>query len=219
MRQPLQSLPVKLTFCVLCITAIIPVRAKAEVDPLAASLILGGLVAADDSIDQWVREHNGSGGGVAQVISDLGSPPVLYVATWYAEHNAGSKESKEYYHLARKALGSTTVATTALKYATGRSRPDQEDNGDDSHFGPSLSYDSFPSAHSASAFALAEVMSAKEPTKKTLYYGAATAVSLSRIYIEKHHASDVFAGAVIGHYIARYTLKHKHGPFEWSINF
>jgi len=219
----MKKLVVLLSMTPLCLISVLllPGAARSdEVDPLAAALVLGGLVAVDDDINEWVRNNNNSNtvDNIAEAINFVGSPVGLYLGTWYAEHNAGSKEAREYYRLGRKALESTGVAVIGLKYATGRSRPSDEKNGDD-HFGPSLDYDSFPSGHSASAFALAKVMSEKEPDNKKLYYGAATLVGLSRIYQEKHHTSDVFAGALLGHYVARYTLKHKRGPLELRVHF
>jgi membrane-associated phospholipid phosphatase len=59
---------------------------------------------------------------------------------------------------------------------------------------------SFPSGHSASAFALAAVLSfsAKNKNYSLLFLTAAILVGYSRIYLAQHFMDDVLAGAVIG---------------------
>jgi undecaprenyl-diphosphatase len=61
-----------------------------------------------------------------------------------------------------------------------------------------LSYDSFPSGHSASVFVLAVLLAAKYPRCKWVFYGLAVLVSISRIVISMHWTADVIAGALIG---------------------
>ena len=58
----------------------------------------------------------------------------------------------------------------------------------------------FPSGHTASAFALAAVLSfaAKNKNYSILYLVAAILVGYSRIYLAQHFLTDVLAGAVIG---------------------
>jgi membrane-associated phospholipid phosphatase len=58
----------------------------------------------------------------------------------------------------------------------------------------------FPSGHTASAFALAAVLSfeAKNKSYSLLFLIAAILVGYSRIYLAQHFIDDVFAGAVIG---------------------
>jgi membrane-associated phospholipid phosphatase len=221
MQKQLRVLPILLILSIPFTPVLPPLAAVADdSDSYAAVLVLGGLIAADDDLNEWVRNNNNSttASNVAEAISLVASPVGLYLGTWYAEKNTDSKEAREFYHLARKAIGSAGTATIVLKFATGRSRPIDEKKGEE-HFGPSFEYDSFPSGHAAAAFALAKFLATKEPKKKKLYYGAATVVGLARIYQEKHHTSDVFAGALLGHYVASYTLKHKRAPLEWRIHF
>ena len=58
----------------------------------------------------------------------------------------------------------------------------------------------FPSGHTASAFALAAVLSfaAKNKNYSILFLAAAILVGYSRIYLAQHFIDDVLAGAVIG---------------------
>ena len=58
----------------------------------------------------------------------------------------------------------------------------------------------FPSGHTASAFALAAVLSFNVKNKKysLLFLITATVVGYSRIYLAQHFLDDLFAGALIG---------------------
>jgi len=52
---------------------------------------------------------------------------------------------------------------------------------------------SFPSGHATAAFCAASLLGGGPA-----WYGAATAVAATRIYVRLHHASDVLAGAALG---------------------
>ena len=57
---------------------------------------------------------------------------------------------------------------------------------------------SFPSGHATIAFAMAVVLSRKEPKWKWVFYTLAILISFSRIYIGKHFPFDVLVGALLG---------------------
>lgn len=84
----------------------------------------------------------------------------------------------------------TGLSTFPLKSATHRLRPDGSD------------YLSFPSGHSAAAFALAEFMAQEYGDKSPIYsvigYSFATTTALFRIYNRAHWFSDAVAGAGFG---------------------
>jgi hypothetical protein len=88
------------------------------------------------------------------------------------------------------------LASTALKYAMGRERP-----GVGSFRGRFWqSGDSFPSDHAVASWAVASVLTHEYPgpLTKFLAYGAASAISISRIRGQKHFPSDVLVGSGIG---------------------
>lgn len=93
-----------------------------------------------------------------------------------------------------------TIGTT-IKSSTGRTRPNENEGS--TGFSP-LSFDSahtsFPSGHTASAFSIASVFAEEydNPLVDVTAYGLASLVALQRVYDDKHWASDVFAGAVMG---------------------
>ena len=57
---------------------------------------------------------------------------------------------------------------------------------------------SFPSGHATIAWAMAIVLSRKEPKWRWLFYTLAFLISFSRIYLGKHYPLDVVAGALLG---------------------
>lgn len=57
---------------------------------------------------------------------------------------------------------------------------------------------SFPSTHATLAFALAYVLSYKEPRYKNWFYILASLIALSRIYLGVHYPLDVVFGSLIG---------------------
>jgi len=116
-----------------------------------------------------------------------------------------------------KALIITDAAIGILKYSIQRTRPYATNNPYNirSIFN-SRKNTSFPSGHTADAFAMATALCHYIPNKyyHIPIYLLATAVGLSRIHDNKHWASDVFMGAVIGTAITKSILipKKKFRP-------
>lgn len=93
-----------------------------------------------------------------------------------------------------KTFTGTFLATEALKAVIHERRPDGSDN------------DSFPSGHTAIAFAAASWFDirngAQHPVLVPVFYGAAVLTGVSRIKAHKHYFKDVAAGALLGWGIA-----------------
>lgn len=65
---------------------------------------------------------------------------------------------------------------------------------------------SFPSGHTIAAFSVATVYARRYPHpawRRWAAYGLAGVVGFSRVSLETHFVSDVFAGAALGYFIAR----------------
>lgn len=112
--------------------------------------------------------------------------------------------------LAGEAAVDALVPTYALKYALGRERPLQDNYRGDFFQGG----DSFPSEHSAAAWAIASVIAHEYPGPLTsvLAYGAASAISFSRISAKQHFPTDVLIGSTIGWLVGAYVYRTHHNP-------
>jgi membrane-associated phospholipid phosphatase len=69
-------------------------------------------------------------------------------------------------------------------------------------------YHSLPSGHTTAVFAVSTVMAnfSDNTIWKVFWYGTAGLVGASRIYHNKHWASDVFLGAAIGYFVGSFTV-------------
>lgn len=121
--------------------------------------------------------------------------------------------------------------TGFLKGVLGRSRPfvSNASNPRDFRFGGGFSTSerqSFPSGHTTTAFAAAAAVTSEIrrlrpkalPYVATVMYGGATLVGLSRMYHDKHWASDVALGAAIGTFSGLKVVRYSHAHPENMID-
>lgn len=106
------------------------------------------------------------------------------------------------------------IVTPLLKSAFGRARPIQNE-GSHSFHPFDKHFESFPSGHATNAFAFATAVAGHYDgwVVPTIVYTVATGVAVSRVNDHVHFVSDVVAGALIGHAVAkgilaRHTGKH-----------
>ena len=93
-------------------------------------------------------------------------------------------------------LGTTLVAAQTLKALIHERRPDGSGN------------DSFPSGHTAIAFAAARFFDKRYATEASPYlYAAAGLTAIARVKADKHYAKDVLAGAGLGYVSAEYFTR------------
>jgi undecaprenyl-diphosphatase len=88
--------------------------------------------------------------------------------------------------------GAADLLATLIKDATRRHRPFVH------QLGPTTSTYSFPSGHSATAFACATVLAAFAPRLRVPLFALAILIALSRLYNGDHYPTDVVAGALLG---------------------
>jgi hypothetical protein len=112
--------------------------------------------------------------------------------------------------LGGEALINSEIVVRALKTASQRQRPPEDDSSGEFFDGGS----SFPSGHAVSSWALATVVAQEygqhRPLVQLGVYGLATAVSISRYTGRKHFLSDVLVGGAMGYGIGRYVFHKRH---------
>ena len=171
------------------------------------------LFTQDEAIrDFYLRNHT----GVQDDISKYGLDPL---GKWYLAGllggmyiygvAAGDGHTETAALLTGKAVLLTGGYTLLLKGLFQRERPYAGDPANpDNWKGPLGGWgdNSFPSGHSSVAFAAATVLSAYYHEHRWVgitAFSLASLVSVSRIYDDRHWASDVFAGAAFGYAIGR----------------
>ena len=203
---------------------------------LASAFVLGATVAVmnDASWDSRMQaprvQRSGSLHSLAGGASSLGSPGALLITTGLLAGGRlfGSDRIADAGLHSTEAILLSAAATSVLKGAIGRARPyvpssDPNEPGPDAdefRFGRGFGrdYSSFPSGHTTVAFTAAsaltrELFDAHSEARWVvgpLLYGGATAVGLSRMYKNKHWASDVIAGAALGTFIGGKLVAYKH---------
>lgn len=192
-----------------------------------ATLILGGLFAADKSIDRAAQRNRSTftdhvssattslGGGEGPEISGL------LLAAGIVFHDPNTRD------MGREALEAglftSLLNNLIVKRAFGRERPYRSNGKTDFDFGSNNS--SFPSGHATEAFSVASVVAMRAPgwIIPGLAYAAATIVAFDRVNDHVHFASDVFAGAVLGTVtgrwlVARHRREEQKGAPKASID-
>ena len=130
---------------------------------------------------------------------------------------SGSRASKTVAFEIAQATVYTVSLTFLIKVAFGRARP-KVNEGVDS-FRPfseksllHFNYQSFPGGHTSAATAISTILAdhARPWWLKVAAYVPAALCLGSRVYENKHWASDVFFGAIIGYSVGHWlTRKHK----------
>jgi membrane-associated phospholipid phosphatase len=144
-------------------------------------------------------------GSFSDKVGDLTFPAIGIAAALPAlEGSKGFSEAARRYDGVLVALSVTEL----LKEGVHEWRPDRSDDK------------SFPSGHTAAAFALAGTLSEEHPKQKWLYYGLAALVGWSRVDSDKHHWHDVTAGAAIGYASGKWSAESHSGlliskAFKW----
>jgi membrane-associated phospholipid phosphatase len=194
----------------------------------------GFLIAADESIRSHVHGYaNGHPwvGDISSVVTQMGGAGGVAAAAAFFGAGLAFKDARarDTGYLAASALLQAFLVETFAKGMAGRQRPFVAD-GEDHWAGPAGlvkmfdkdaadRYTSFPSGHTTAAFSLATVVALQY--RRTGWvpvaaYAIAGGVGLSRIGLDKHWASDVFIGAVIGHLVGRFVVRNHGRPHRFT---
>lgn len=203
--------------------AIVPVNIKgiprtaynALIDPKTLIPAAGALVFYggnfDERVSDWASKHNPIFGSKdnAKKASDYLLIPLNVEPFLTAVVTPSGEDPKNWVYWKMKGIGVEYVAllaangaTSLLKDATGRTRPDHSGNT------------SFPSGHATQAFSNATLanrnlnsISLREDVRLPLQVGnilLATSVAWARVEAKKHYPSDVLASAALSNFFCTF---------------
>lgn len=185
-------------------------------DYINTGLLIGAgvtLYSFDEDIRDFTKKnHSEFLDSAAPIFRKSGEfvPPLILIGAGLILDDSKSYKTGVY-------AAEASLATVGIIYISknifSRARP-YMDEGSDSWFNKSFNddYSSFPSGHSAVAFATATIIAEAYKDKKgvpELAYTLATLTALSRVYNDKHWASDVFTGSLIGYLTGKGFIKLK----------
>jgi membrane-associated phospholipid phosphatase len=186
---------------------------------LAVAGITAGFMAIDEHNAKYFRNTQ-TFAGFNKVFS--GSNSSLGMEIFPAAFYAIGLARKDTYAqhtvlLAGEAVLDSEILTSVIKDVDRRFRPASvPPGGDFSHSwfqearGSYLGgVGSFPSGHEIAAFSVATVFAKRYPNPRWhvwLAYGLASLVGFSRLSLQSHFSSDVFAGAALGFTVAHYVV-------------
>ena len=167
-------------------------------------LVVSGLSAQNWDLNTFLRVNSWDGKFVRnykKIISRsepyvaVGVPVAMAVAAWI-KHDTGLLKDAVYVGTS---VAGAFVVTYGMKYLVDRERP-YDKYPDRVHAYSHEGSPSFPSGHTATAFALATSLSVKYPKWYVIAPSAlwACSVGVSRMNEGVHYPSDVLAGAAIG---------------------
>jgi membrane-associated phospholipid phosphatase len=136
--------------------------------------------------------------------------PAAFLVTGHFRHDSYAEKTAL---LAGEAYADSALLDIVMKVTTQRLRPsDIAPNGNfsDTFFSsPKPLHTSFPSGHAAAAFSIATVFAHRYRRHRWVpwvAYGAAGAISFSRVTTQSHFPSDVFLGAALGFTISEFSV-------------
>ena len=119
----------------------------------------------------------------------------------------GGDENRETGRLMTSTFISTGVIVWGMKEIIGRKRPLDDVVGNPA----------FPSGHTAYAFAGATLLAERYPKLRIPLYIGAGLVGVTRIYLGRHYASDVIAGAAVGTITGALVSRHRGTLLSWRF--
>jgi membrane-associated phospholipid phosphatase len=192
---------------------------------LAAS---AGVSHFDRRIAHWSQSSGVQGDSsrteLVESLTRINETPLTIAAfaTWGIGRLAGSATTADVGLHTFEALVLTTGVSEVIRGTLGRTRPRSAPN-EPFDFEPGTGFTkfetrSFPSLHTAAAFATATALVGEIRERRPnaakyaapLLYTAAIAPGLTRVYLDQHWASDIAAGAFLGALIGSRVVSYAH---------
>jgi hypothetical protein len=172
---------------------------------LVGGSVAGVLAGVDHQLAEATAAPTPTALKPGQTYGNLAFQYPLAITWWAVGHGMGNPRAADAGRDLVRAQISAMSWTYAIKYSVNRTRP----NGDPR---------SFPSGHTSAAFATAMVLQRHYGWKLGVpMFAASTYTAAERVTNNKHWASDVAFGAVIGMLSGRTVTLHLHGA-QLGIN-
>jgi hypothetical protein len=177
-----------------------------------------GFIASDSHTMPYFRDHQSNLDDLNDVFDQwitMGEIAAVPAGLMAAGTVRGDAYQRSTALLAARAYADSEVLEFAAKLVTRRERPSDIPAGQSfnhTFFRSQIvsgNGSSFPSGHAAGAFCVATVVSTRYKNHRWVpwvMYGAATAISLSRVTTLAHFPSDVFVGAAMGYSVSRFEV-------------
>jgi membrane-associated phospholipid phosphatase len=188
------------------------------------ALVSASIFAADWEIKSVVRANqNRATTSIARVVEPFGNTYGLYLfpAIYAAGALLKQRRVESLGLTGAKSLAISTVIYSLSKQIVRRKRPDAT-NSSLNYVLPftGKDYTSSPSGHSNTIFTVATVLAMEYSEVKwvpPVVYGLATATALSRVYDNRHWASDIVFGSLLGHFVTKAVLKHNQAKARKTL--
>jgi hypothetical protein len=200
------------------------VQQAASSSPTLPEWVKGGGVAAgavlastllDKPADRFVKKHQEN--SVMRGWGNFGKAmPVALVGAAGAALAFGDDRLQNTGLISLQSVAGAIGATAVGKYAVGRARPGEELGAWSKVSSGSRADASFPSGHSAVAFA-AVTPFAQEYDAPWLY-GVAALSSAGRVAARQHWVSDTVAGGLVGYAIGSWLWHAQRGNYSSSVS-
>ena len=140
-------------------------------------------------------------------LSGLANDSKLWLGIAAGLFVAGGRTGRRAAVVGAIAIGATSaLVNLPMKFASGRARPDRETSGVPTQRWVMMpASTSFPSGHSASAFAFAGAVAGTMPELAVPLRALAAAVAYSRVHTGVHYPGDVIVGSLVGATIGEAT--------------
>lgn len=175
-------------------------------------LAMSRLIDEEDDVQMWVQDHRTAAtdrmAGFARCLGDgRYVAPALSAVYCYGRLQDDLRAERTAL-LGLESFALSGALCEGIKLVTHKHRPVSSDLETEKWSGPSLTTSnlSFPSGHSATAFAVATVIASEYGTHRLvppLAYCAASLCAVSRINDNAHWTSDVLIGSAVGYLTAR----------------
>jgi membrane-associated phospholipid phosphatase len=200
-------------------------------DLVTAGVAIGATAVTyqfDTRIARWSQQPGVQGGSgrrsVVKTLTTLNETPFTFgaMAVYGAGRLTHSGTTADVGLHITESLVLTTGIGQVVRGAIGRARPSSAVNGPSTHRAgrgyTDFEFRAFPSLHAATAFAASaaavEEIRVRRPAAlhwaAPVLYGAALVPGFTRIYLNKHWASDVVAGSIFGAMLGAKTVRYAH---------